>query len=107
MPDEAIPETAVIITEAFEGVAVDRWGRLITEAVALRPRRLVVDLGASPLVDAAAIAVLLQAHRAMVHIDGRLILRRPAERVRRILRLARLDQVFEVEDPSPAEAAHA
>lgn len=99
-----IAETVVVVTEAFEYDAVDRWGDLIAEAVALEPGRLVVDLSASPLVDAAAIAVLLQAHRAMVHLGGRLVLRRPVERVLRILRLARLDQVFEIE---PGEAAAA
>lgn len=106
MPDVAIPRTVVIVTEAFEGVAVDRWGRLIAEAVTLRPQQLIIDLSASPLVDAAAIAVLLQAHRTLVHSGGRLILRRPVERVRRIMRLARVDQVFEVEDPSAVEAVH-
>lgn len=104
---ETIPEAVVVVTEPFEGVTVDRWGRLITQAVELAPRRLIVDLRASPVVDAAAIAVLLRAHRALVHAGGRLTLRGPASRVRRILRLARLDQVFDVEDAEPAEVVDA
>ncbi len=99
---EKIPEAVVVVTEAFEGVTVDRWGRLITQAVELAPSRLIVDLRASPVMDAAAIGVLLRAHRAMTHAGGRLTLRGPASRVRRILRLARLDQVFDVEDTEPA-----
>lgn len=95
MPE--IPETVVIVTEALEGDAVERWGRLIADAVALRPHLLVIDLRRCPLVDAAAITVLLWAHRAMVHAGGRLTLRAPDGRVRRTLRLARLEQVFEVE----------
>jgi anti-anti-sigma factor len=95
MPE--IPETVVVVTEALEGPAVERWGRLIADAVDLRPHLLVVDLRACPLVDAAAITLLLGAHRAMVHAGGRLTLRAPAGRVRRTLRLARLEQVFAVE----------
>jgi anti-anti-sigma factor len=104
MPDGAISETVVVVTEALEGPAVERWGRLIAEAMEMHPQRLVVDMQDSPLVDAAAIAVLLCAHRAMVHTGGRLILRRPVSRVRRILQIARLDQVFDVEDGDAATA---
>jgi len=94
-----IPEAVVVVNEAFEGPDVERWGRLIAGAVAMRPRRLVVDLRRSPRVDAAGIAVLLRTHREMVHAGGELILRGPAERVLRILRLSRLDQVFAIENP--------
>jgi anti-anti-sigma factor len=94
------------VTEPFEGAAVGRWSRLITGAADLRPRRLVVDLGACPLVDAEAIGVLLRAHRAMIHTGGRLTLRRPTTRVRRMLTLARLDQVFEIEEAALASQNH-
>ena len=63
-----------------------------------RPTHLVVDLRECPRVDAAALAVLLQAHRAMVQAGGTLTLRAPSDRVRRILRIARLENVFEIED---------
>jgi anti-anti-sigma factor len=96
MPDNA--EEVVTVTEAFDGVAVDRIGRRIATAMLSRPRRLVVDLRDCPLVDAGALAILLQAHRAMLEAGGTLTLRSPAERVRRILRIARLDNVFAVED---------
>jgi anti-anti-sigma factor len=99
---ETIPEAVVVVTEAFEGGNAGRWGGLIAQAVELAPRRLVVDLSASPVIDAAAIAILLRAHRAMVHAGGGLTLRGPAMRVRRILRLARLDQVFDIEGGQPA-----
>lgn len=96
-----MPDTVVVVTEAFEGPSVERWGRSIADAVALRPGRLVVDLRQSPRVDAAAITVLLQAHRAMVGADGRLTLRDPGSRVRRMLSLARVDQVFDIEAARP------
>jgi anti-anti-sigma factor len=97
-----IPETVVIVGEALEGDAVERWGRLIADAVALRPASLIIDLRACPLLDAAALAVLLWAHRSVIAEGGRLTLRAPRDRVRRTLRLARLDQVFEVDAGVPA-----
>jgi anti-anti-sigma factor len=100
MPE--IPEAVVIVTEALEGTAVERWARLIGDAAALRPATLIVDLRSCPLVDAAAIGVLLAVHRRMVAAGGRLVLRDPVGRVRRTLRLARLDQVFEVVAGVPA-----
>lgn len=103
MPDEARSETVVVISGAFEGPQVDRWGVVMTEAVALQPRRLIIDLGDTPTVDAAAIAILLQAHRAMVQAGGRLVLRRPVDRVRRMLRVARVEEVFEVEGAETTE----
>ena len=100
MPE--IPETVVIVTEALEGPSVERWGRLIADAVALRPATLIIDLRACPLVDAAALAVLLWAHRTTLANGGRLTLRAPRDKVRRTLRLARLTHVFEVEAGVPA-----
>ncbi|WP_344223904.1 STAS domain-containing protein [Paractinoplanes ferrugineus] len=103
MTDQRIPEAVVIVTEPFDGFAVDRWRRIINEAVELAPRRLTVDLRASPLVDAAAIALLLSAHRRMISQGGRLVLAAPTTRVRRILQLARLEHVFEVVESAGAE----
>ena len=107
MPHHQIPEAVVVVTEPFDGTAVNRWERIITEAVALRPHRLIVDLRDSPLIDAAAIAVLLGAHRQMISDGGRLLLCGPSARVRRILRLARLEQVFDIVDRRPVSAAPA
>jgi anti-anti-sigma factor len=104
MPVSQIAETVVVVTESFEGEAVDRWGNLIAEAVGLRPARLVVDLRRSPRVDAAALGVLLQAHRAMISAGGVLALRAPGERIRHVLRLARLTHVFAIERPEAVPA---
>jgi anti-anti-sigma factor len=104
MPGPEIAETVVVVTEPFEGLAVDRWANLINDAVQLRPGRLVIDLQRSALVDAAAIAVLLQAHRSIAQTGGSLALRAPNDRVQRILRLARLAQVFEIEDARQTRA---
>jgi anti-anti-sigma factor len=95
MLEGALPEAVIVVVGPFAGPTVERWANLIVEAVALGPRRLIIDLADSPVLDAAAIAVLLAAHRAMVRAGGRLILREPADRVRRLLRLARVDGVFD------------
>jgi anti-anti-sigma factor len=96
MPGGVVPETVVVITGPFEGAGVERWGNLIAEAVAIGPERLIVDLAGSPTMDAGAIVVLLGAHRTMMRIGGHLTLRNPNGRVRRVLKLARVDQVFDI-----------
>ncbi len=94
----AVCETTVVVTESLEGSAVLRWRDLITEAAELRPERLVIDLRQAPSIDGAAVVVLLQTHRKMLRADGRLVLRAPVERVRRMLALARIDRVLDVEN---------
>jgi anti-anti-sigma regulatory factor len=63
----------------------------------LHPARLVVDLRSCPRIDAAAIVMLLQAHRRLVCVDAQLILRDPVPRVGRMLSLAHVDRVFDIE----------
>jgi anti-anti-sigma factor len=94
----------IVVTEALDGLAVQRWSRLLDDAVARRPNRLTVDLSRSPRIDAAAIEMLLRLHRAMLTSGGRLTLRGPGDRVRRTLALARVEQVLDVEDLLPVEA---
>jgi anti-anti-sigma factor len=102
-----VPEAVVVVAGPFEGQAVERWGNLIAEAADLDPELLVVDLSMCPVLDAGAVAVLLGAHRAMISAGGRLRLRGPTGGVRRILRLARVDGVFEIVQGRPAEPVQA
>lgn len=95
-------EVVVVVAGAFGGPAVGRYSALITEAVASRPDRLVVDLCQCPSIDAAAIVLLLQVHRRLVCADGQLTLRGPVPRVRRMLSLAQVDHVLDVQ-PRAAE----
>ncbi|MFI5937731.1 STAS domain-containing protein [Actinoplanes sp. NPDC051494] len=96
--EHPVRETTVVVTEALDGAAVERWRSRLSEAAALRPARLVVDLRRSPRIDAAAIVVLLQLHAEMMRTDGKLTLLGPVARVRRVLGLARVDHVLEVEE---------
>jgi len=102
-------ETLFVVTEALEGQAVARWGRLLDGAAERRPERLVLDLRHSPRIDAAAIELLLRMHRRVLGFGGRLVLRSPGARVRRTLMLARVEHVLDVEDarPGPASLARA
>lgn len=93
-------EIVVVVTDAFDGAGVVRWGALINEAADLRPQRLIVDLSGSPSIDAAAIVLLLQVHRKLVCADGQLTLRGPVPRVRRMLGLAQLDHVLDIQPPA-------
>ena len=105
MRQHVIAETTVVVKEALEGPAVDRWRRLIADVAALRPRRLVVDLRQAAGMDPAALIFLLQVHRQMVSADGHLVLRSPVDRVRHLLRVTRADQVLDVEDSTPPVTA--
>ena len=96
--EHAIPETTVVVTEALDCASVGRWGEHFRAAAARRPARLILDLRHSPRIDAAAIAVLLHLHRELIGADARLTLRAPVARVRRLLGLARVDHVLEVEE---------
>ncbi|GGJ81524.1 hypothetical protein GCM10010123_09140 [Pilimelia anulata] len=91
-----IPVVEVVLVEAYGGPQADRLRRLLDEALSLRPGRLVVDLARCPSLDAAAIDVLLDAHRRARRMSGALILRGPSERLRRNLALAHAARVLEV-----------
>jgi anti-anti-sigma factor len=96
--EHAVQETTVVVTEALAGATVDRWRARFGDAVAGRPARLILDLRHSPWIDAAAIVMLVQLHRELIRADARLTLRAPVARVRRVLGLARVDHVLEVEE---------
>lgn len=76
--------------------------RMMADAFALRPAHLVVDLAACPRADGLALDVLLNAHRRALRLGISLVLRAPSEGLRRVLGLARLEHVFNINtDPSP------
>jgi anti-anti-sigma factor len=91
-------ELVVVVTDPLDGGAVEPWSHVLTDAAERRPGRLVVDLAACPRMDAAAIVMLLRVHRQMLRADGALVLRTPPARVRRMLTLARVEHVLEVEE---------
>jgi len=75
----------------------------LDRVLSLGPKHVVIDLAGCPFLDAAAIAFLLEVHRQLWRTDGRLSLRSPSPRVRRILRTARVDGVLDVVPPLGAD----
>ncbi|MEV4412039.1 STAS domain-containing protein [Catellatospora sp. NPDC049609] len=69
---------------------------MLEEALALRPRRLVIDLAGCDMIDAAGILLLLDTHRRAMRDGGSVALRSPSARARRNLRLAKVDRVLQV-----------
>jgi len=66
----------------------------LDEVLAQRPARVVVDLSGCPFLDAAAMGVLLEAHRTTLRYGGELELRGCSARVLRLLSLTGLGRVF-------------
>jgi anti-sigma B factor antagonist len=59
---------------------------------------LVFDLSATKFLDSSGLRAILTAHRRLADRDGRLALRAPSERVRRLLDITGLTDHFVVED---------
>jgi anti-anti-sigma factor len=91
----SVPLVEVLIVGDLDQAVLPRVQATLDDSFALRPERIVVDLSACPLVDAAGIGLLLEAHRRAWRSDGRLLLRAVPPDVLRILRIARVEQVFE------------
>ena len=68
------------------------------------PERVVVDLSNCSFVDAAAVNVLLDAHREAWRSGGRLSLRGPSPRLRRLFELAHVNDVFDITYERPAQS---
>ena len=96
------PLIEVVITEPLDSGAAGRLRRLLAEALDLGPERVVVDLSDCPFVDAAAVSVLLDAHREAWRSGGRLTLRGPSPRLRRLFELAHVNDVFDITYERPA-----
>jgi anti-anti-sigma factor len=99
-----IPVVEVQVIGDLCGPALPGFETSVLEALTLRPALLVVDLGRCPLIDAAGIGMLLDLHRQMRRRDSRLAVREPTAQVRRLLRIARVDQILDIL-PAPV-AAH-
>ena len=91
-----VPLVELVITGELDWSSVPRVRQLLDEIVSLGPRHVVLDLAGCPVLDAAAIALLLDVHRELRRGDGQLGLRRPTPRVQRVLELARMHQVLPV-----------
>ncbi|MEU4567892.1 STAS domain-containing protein [Micromonospora sp. NPDC023956] len=94
--DHGADQVEIVITEPLDLSGVRKLGPVVDAVVARRPARLVIDMSACGHVDAAGIGLLLDTHRRMWRLGGALSLRSPSPRIRRLLQVARVDQVFHV-----------
>ncbi len=69
----------------------------LTDALSLRPSRLVVDLTLCTFFDVSGINLLLDAHRQIWQQEGRLTLRGAQDRHLKLLALMGLRDVFDLE----------
>jgi anti-anti-sigma factor len=100
-----VPMVEVYVTERLEVACLPAVRPVLDAAIRLRPDRLVLDVAGCSAIDAAGIGLLLDVHRDLWRAGARLMLRAPTPRLRRILRIARVDQELSIvpEDAGPIE----
>ena len=69
----------------------------LDDVVARRPPRLIVDLGAAPFLDSAALAALVAARRQLAAHGSELVLARVSASVRRTVQLTGLEAILPIE----------
>lgn len=102
-----VPVVEVYLTHQLDVAGLPAVRPFLDAAVLLRPDLLVLDMAGCAGIDAAGIGLLLDVHRRLWRSGARLALRSPQPRLRRILRIARVDGVLPVvpEEAAPAEGA--
>ena len=87
-------ERTLVVHGELDARSLPRFCAELHEALAARPDRLVVDLRDCPFLEAAALSVLLEAHRTTAARGGELVLSGCTPRVLRVLSLTGLCRVF-------------
>lgn len=95
------PLVEVVVADDFDARAVPRLRGLLDDALSLQPHELIIDLTDCPVVDAAAIGLLLDVHRRAYRAGLRLTVRCPSARLKRIFELARVDHVLHITAARP------
>ena len=105
MEGQALPHGAptieVVVRGNLDAASARSVRDTLQDAIARAPQTLIIDLSECPTIDAAGILLLLEVHRRAIHNGGSMALRSPGERLRRNLRLARVDRVLQVIGPAP------
>lgn len=92
-----LPHVELRITDDLDISTLHVLRDQVEDALTLRPHRLIIDLSACRYLDAQAITVLLDAHTSMWRSEGRLVLRGCSPDTLRLLALAGVLNVFEIE----------
>lgn len=81
----------------------DYLAREMDQVIENGGRQLLLDLAETPFISSAGIGVLIRYHKQLNRIGGRLAVIRPAEPVRRVLELTRLDEILCLKESELAE----
>ena len=92
----SVPVVEIYLTDRLDLTCLAPVEAALDTAVRLCPDRLVVDMAGCVGIDAAGVALLLDVHRRLLRVGAGLTLRAPSPRLRRILRIARVEQVLHV-----------
>lgn len=98
--ESVLPMVELRLVGPLDVSSLIRLGEQIDDAVSLAPERLVVDLSQCDYMDAQAIRVLLDGHRAMWLQGGRLLLRGVNPAAKRLLAIAGVQDVFSFDEPA-------
>jgi anti-anti-sigma factor len=100
----SVPVVEIYLTDRLDLTCLAPVQAALDAAVRLHPDRLVVDMARCVGIDAAGVALLLDVHRQLLRVGAGLTLRAPTPRLRRILRISRVEHVLHVvseEGPIP------
>lgn len=101
----AAGDLVLAIQGDFTAPRVPGLTRWIESGWSARPdaTRLILDLTSVRFMDSSGLGLLLRSHRlASARTGGSLLLRGPAENVRNVLRLAKVDSLLQIENPPAA-----
>ncbi len=108
-PSDDMDDVVVVVDTELDIATLPQLRERLELALATAPGRLVVDLTDCVFLDAQAMNVLLDVHRQAWRQGGRLTLRGCSSQCLRLLALAGLVGVFDLEDesgiPAPLTAA--
>ncbi len=90
-------DVTVILAGELDCASAPVLSARLAELLAKRPRRLVLDLANVVFMDCAGIGPIAKARQALP-ADRPVILRSPARRVRQLLRMTQLEQLFTIQD---------
>ena len=99
-----IPVVELQATEELCGPMLNEFETAVIEVLVVRPSVLVIDLSRCPRIDAAGIGMLMNLHRQLRRDGGRLCVRAPAPHIRRVLQIARVDQILDIIPPGSTTA---
>jgi anti-anti-sigma factor len=104
-PQLSRPSKEVVLLQVpsvFEDNACERFEVLVAEALAIEARVVVVDCSAAESISTVMLGLLLKLRHGMTGRDGEVRLAEVHPRVRRVLSICRLDQLFNVFSTSEA-----